>query len=178
MMNVSMRSLTWAVLAAALAAAGCKGTPCVAKGDQIVVDLSTSPDLNDTGAGPQHVRYQVWAISNPLMFQNASPAALTEADKSGGFQQQQLGRPFLLPTESNWIQPGVAARRLVLGVDMDEQFTHVGIVVNYANPTKLLVPLDCKPHEGYSSAKPYHNVAILLLRDRAMAAAQALGVSR
>lgn len=145
-------------LAFAAAAAGC-GSPCVAKDDRIVVDVLSAATLNDAGAGPQHVRFQVWAVRDRAMFESARAEALAEAESVETFERQGLGRVFV--TDSNWIKPS-STRRVVLRVDEDQQYTHVGIAVLYPEARKILIPVDCDRHPGYTPGRPEHGVVFTL----------------
>lgn len=146
------------LLAAAAALPGCGGK-CVAQDDRIVVDLVSSQDLNDTGAGPQHVRFQVWAVRDKTLFDGARPEALAEADGVTTFERQGLGTVFV--TDSSWIKPG-SSRQVVLKVTEDLQYTHVGVAVLYPEPRKLLGALDCEEREGYKAEKPDHKLTFSL----------------
>ena len=159
----AIQGLAAASLAALLAAglAGC-GSTCVAKGDRIVVDVVSGADLNDTGAGPQTVRYQVWAVRDRTMFDAARAEALASAEGVGTFERQGLGRAFV--SDSNWIKP--ADRLSVVGlVDDDNQFAYVGIAVLFPTPQKAIVALDCSSHDGYTVVKPEHHVVFTLGRN-------------
>jgi type VI secretion system VasD/TssJ family lipoprotein len=147
-----------ATVLAAAGLAGC-GSPCVAKGDQIVVDVVAAANLNDTGAGAQHVRFQVWGVSSRTMFEAVAAEALSDPAKAAALERQGAGR--VLFDESNWIQPGTR-RRLVLNVDDDEQYKAVGIAALYTRPSKAVIDVDCKAHPGYVEAKPQHRVVFVL----------------
>jgi hypothetical protein len=149
-----------AVLAAALGAAGC-GSACVAKDDNIVVDVQSTRGLNDTGAGPQHVRFQVWAVANRQMFDNASAEALAGAEGVANFERQGMGKVFL--TDSNWIKPE-STKTVVQRVEDDKQYGWVGIAVMYPEPRKAIVALDCSEHAGYAVKKPEHHVTFTLAK--------------
>ncbi|MCE9637031.1 MAG: hypothetical protein K8T90_15105 [Planctomycetes bacterium] len=145
-------------LAAAGSLAGCS-SPCVAKEDRLVVDLLSAPTLNDAGVGPQHVRFQVWAVRDKAMFESARADALAESEGVEAFERQGMGRVFV--TDSSWIKPA-STRRVVLRVDEDSQYTHVGIAVLYPEARKILVPLDCAKHAGYTPGRPDHSVVFTL----------------
>lgn len=148
------------LLAAAPALAGCGGA-CVAKDDRIVVDLVSSADLNDTGSGPQHVRFQVWAVRDKAMFDGARTEALAEAEGIGTFERQGLGKVFV--TDSSWIKPG-STRQVVLRVAEDEEFSHVGVAVLFPEPRKVIGALDCDERTGYKPEKPDHKLTFSLGR--------------
>ena len=148
-----------AVAAGALPLAGC-GT-CVAKSDRIVVDVVSAPDLNDTGSGPQHVRFQVWAVRDKQMFEGARAETLAEAEGVATFEKQGLGKVFV--TDSAYIQPG-SSRQLVLLVAEDEEFKHVGIAVLFEHARKVVGPLDCTERPGYKVEKPDHKLTFHLGR--------------
>jgi predicted component of type VI protein secretion system len=161
-----------AVFGLVAAAAGTLSLPgcgsCVAKSDRIVVDVVSSADLNDMGSGPQHVRFQVWAVRDRQMFDGARTEALAEADGVATFERQGLGKAFV--TDSSWIKPG-SSRQLVLKVDEDEEFTHVGIAVLYPESKKVAGALDCTERPGYSVAKPDHKLTFSLGKQSIEAAA-------
>ena len=152
------RSALAVVVAASAALAGC-GSPCIAKDDRLVVDVLSSASLNDAGAGPQHVRFQVWAVRDKAMFASARAEALAESEGVETFERQGLGKVFV--TDSSWIKPS-STRRVVLRVDEDSQFTHVGIAVLYPEARKVLIPVDCAKHPGYTAGRPDHTVTFSL----------------
>lgn len=147
-----------ALSAAAAALAGC-GSPCVAKEDRLVVDLISAAGLNDAGVGPQHVRFQVWAVRDKAMFESARADALAESESVESFERQGMGRVFV--TDSNWIKPA-STRRVVQRVEEDSQYSWVGIAVLYPEARKVLVPLDCTKHAGYTPGRPDHSVVFTL----------------
>lgn len=146
-----------ALLAALAAGAGC-GSSCVGEGDRLVVDVHATPDLNDAGSGPQHVRFQVWAVADRGMFDNARADALAGPDTST-FERQGMGKVFV--TDSAWITPG-ATRQLAVRVLLDDEYTHVGIAVLYPEPQKAVVPVDCGEHPGYRREDANHHVEFTL----------------
>jgi hypothetical protein len=148
------------LVVAASALPGCGGA-CVAKDDKIVVDLISAADLNDTGSGPQHVRFQVWAVRDKGMFDGARPEALAESDGVSTFERQGLGTVFV--TDSSWIKPN-SSRQVVLRVPEDEQFTHVGVAVLFPEPRKVIGALDCDDRAGYKVEKPEHKLTFSLGR--------------
>jgi type VI secretion system VasD/TssJ family lipoprotein len=152
------KAILLATAAAAGGLAGC-GSPCVAKGDQLVVEVIAAPNVNDTGAGAQHVRFQVWGVSSRTMFESVGAETLSDPAKVAALERQGAGRAFF--DESNWIQPGTR-RRLVLNVDDDEQYKAVGIAALFTRPTKAMVEVDCGEHAGYVEAKPQHRVVFVL----------------
>jgi len=154
-----------AVAAGSLPLAGC-GT-CVAKSDRIVVDVVSAPDLNDVGGGPQHVRFQVWAVRDQKMFDAARTETLAEAEGVATFERQGLGKVFV--TDNSYIKPG-SSRQLVLLVGEDKEFTHVGIAVLFPDAKKVVGALDCSERAGYKVEKPDHKLTFNLGRQSVEAA--------
>ena len=146
-MNMSKPS---AVLAAVLLVAGCGGRECGDKGDSLIVDVNTTKNLNDSGGGPQHVRFQVWAVKDKSMFENASPDALTESESVANFERQGRGKVFI--SESNWIKPE-STRTLIQSVSDPKEYGWVGIAVAFPKPHKALVSIDCEEKQGYKATK-------------------------
>jgi len=159
------RTLTAVFLAGAgVLVAGCGSTGCVAEGDQISVTLRASSDLNDSGSGPQHVRFRAWALRNASQFRElctSQPDSLVKSDPRE-LEESGLGKAF--PAGSAWITPG-STQPLRLTVPADVTFTHVGVIVLYPTPQNLLVQLDCRDHPGYAYADPVHAVAVELNRN-------------
>jgi len=156
------RAATWtgALSIAGVLAASCS-SPCVDMGQRILVDVIASPQLNDTGSGPQHVRFVVWAVKDRQAFEGESAASLSDpvaAERLGS-----VGKP--LSTDSYFIKPG-ATRKLSVRVELEAEFTHVGIAVDYAQPKSLLVAADCGAHAGYAveeaEGKKQHHVVFNL----------------
>ncbi len=162
-MTALTRTRRWlvaaALLASAMAASGCSG-PCVQEGDRLVIVLHAGDDLNDVGSGPQHVRYRVWAVRNEALFKAATPAALTREDPEAAARR---GVGDAVEPSRSWITPG-AAEEFVHAVTLEEQYTHVGLVVLYPDPKTLLVPLDCEERAGYEMERPEHRITIQLGR--------------
>lgn len=156
------RTLLWgAVLAAAAllgATTGC-GSACVDAGGRVRVEVQATGDLNDAGAGPQHVRFQVWAVEDSAMYENASADALAQ-----GRTLQDEGMGKLFATDSAWIKPG-ERRQLSVSIDREAQYSHVAIAVAYPGAKKLLVPLDCGEHAGYRKEDATHIVSFVLGKD-------------
>ena len=137
---------------------GC-GSACVAPGGRIRVDIKASPDMNNTGQGAQHVRYQVWAVQDVAMYENADAASLAK-DKAP--QEEGMGQVFA--NTKAWIKPGTS-RKLAIAVASENQFSHVAIAVAYPEASKALIPLDCGEHAGYAEEDGVHTVTFTLGRD-------------
>jgi type VI secretion system VasD/TssJ family lipoprotein len=148
----------FAVAAALAVTAGC-GSACVAPGGRIRVAINADGDLNDAGQGPQHVRYQVWAVQDLAMYENADAASLA---KDKALQEEGMGQVFA--NTKAWIKPGTS-RKLAMSIASEGQFTHVAIAVAYPEARKTLVPLDCGEHTGYQEDDGVHSVTFTLGRD-------------
>lgn len=146
--------------AAALSQAGCGGA-CVAQGDRIDAELIAAADLNDIGAGAQHVQFAAWAVSDVKRFDAMFQARAEDlADRAQAAALLPMGALM----ETGWIKPG--ARQVVFtDVPDDEKYTHVALVVLYPEkPDKALVELDCEEHPGYAKTDAKHTVAFTLGR--------------
>jgi hypothetical protein len=149
-----MAALAAATLLAGLA--GC-GSPCVAKGDRVDVTIVSSATLNDVGQGPQHVRYQVWAVRDAALFARMAaerPEELANRDNAEKFPQ--LGKGI---DSGEWMKPASQHSGAVDVAD-DNGFTHVGVIALYATGARTsLIALSCKNSDpGYGVAKPVHSV--------------------
>ncbi len=150
---------------AALGALLLSGLPgcgsCVTEGDRLVVNVIAADDLNDTGSGPQSVRYRIWAVSESAQFDAATPESLA-ADDPGVHVSRALGNPF--PASSAWLTPGLTTR-LQLNVASDEQYTHIGIAALFPVGQKQLIALDCEKRSGYRKKGDDHVVDVRFLAD-------------
>ena len=142
----------------AVATTAC-GSACVAPGGRIRVEINAAPNLNDAGQGAQHVRYQVWAVQDPAMYENADAATLA-TDKS--LQEEGMGQVFA--NTKPWIKPGTS-RKLAISIASEAQFSHVAIAVAYPVASKTIVALDCGEHAGYAEEDGIHDVTFTLGRD-------------
>ncbi len=176
-----MSTIRMAVNAALLVAvvawsAACGSTSCASEGDQLSVTLRATPDLNDTGSGPQHVRFRAWAVQNARQFRevfDSKPASLVK-DEPRTLEDSGLGKAF--PTGSAWITPG-SRQPLRLSVPEDIEYTHVGVVVLYPTPQQILVALDCDDRVGYSYDGPVHTITVDLGRNTIAPGAAGEGAS-
>jgi len=154
----------WILCAAAASSAAC-GSTCLEEGDQLSVTLvADAAHLNDSGSGPQHVRYRAWAVKDAKMFAAAfaaKPANLVTDWQA--LQTQGLGDPLGSPS-SEWIAPG-ARQPFVHNVTLEAQYSHVALVVLFPRPVFELVPLTCEPVPGYRLVEREHRVEMNLGRD-------------
>jgi hypothetical protein len=135
-MNVRSGVLVAAALMLGGTLPACKG-PCAEVGNSIQVTVTGGADLNDAGAGAQHARFKVWAVKNAAAFKAQSAAALATGEVDA-VAMNTIGRAF--PSESNWLTPG-GVKTVVLGIDLEEQYSHVGVAVLYPTAHKKLVQL-------------------------------------
>jgi hypothetical protein len=148
-------ALALAAVAAPLAA-GC-GSTCVAKGDRVEVNVVSTPDLNDSGQGAQHVRFQTWAVRDAALFARMAaerPEELASAANAERFPQ--LGKGI---DAGEWMKPA-STHSGAIEVGDDKQYGFVGLIALYTLGAKTaIVPLSCNDGEpGYKVKKPVHTV--------------------
>jgi len=133
----------------------------VAKGDRVEVTITSTPTLNDTGQGAQHVRFQAWAVRDAALFAKMAaerPDELAAAQNAEKFPL--LGKVI---DAGEWIKPA-SNRSGTIEITEDKLYTHVGVIALYTTGARTaLIPLTCGDADpGYSVKKPVHFVKFTL----------------
>ena len=79
----------------------------------------------------------MWAVKNASAF-NSQPAAALAKGEVDAVAMNSIGREF--PSESNWLTPG-GMKQVLLNIDREDQYTHVGVAVLYPTAHKKLIKL-------------------------------------